>query len=333
MNQQTIGNTVRFDRLSAASLWIGLSIAGVALLGMMEYLETDVLFSGIPIEELFVFKMMGYANLLLIVSSILYISHLWYTADAVGRWASGMALLGASISIVALAWRWFETYYLHRPGHIPLSSLYEMMAMFSAVTVLIYLVIEHVYRTRAAGAFVMLIVLVAVLFQVWLSTHDQAIPGARVRVLKSYWMHAHVLGNFVGYGAFAVAAAMGIAYLVRCRAESRHEFGYVTRSLPELQRIDNLMHKAILLGFPIFTLATVLGSVWAYQAWGRYWAWEPKETWALLVWLTYASYFYFRYVHRLSGNRMAWWTIAGFGITVFCFLGTRLLSPGLHALE
>jgi cytochrome c-type biogenesis protein CcsB len=333
MNGHMDGNRMGFNATSAATLRIGLFIAGIVLLGTIEFLETDTLFAGIQFEEIFIFRLTGYANLVLVGSTVLYFGHMWSGSESVGRWASGMALLGSSTSIVALVWRWIETYYLHRLGHIPLNSLYEMMSLFSAMTVLIYLVMEHVYRTRAAGAFVMLIVFGAVVFQVWLVANDQAIPGAHVRVLKSYWMYAHVLGSFFGYGAFAVAAAMGAAYLVRARAESLgRSTGFAVQSLPELRSIDGLMHRAIVVGFPLFGLATVLGSVWSYEAWGRYWAWEPKETWALLVCLTYGSYFYCRWVNKLHGRSMAWWTIAGFAITVFCFLGTRMLEPGLHAI-
>jgi cytochrome c-type biogenesis protein CcsB len=334
MNQQAFGGSVlRPHRFPSWSNWIGLLVALITLIGTVEYLEADTLFAGIQFEELFIFQLMGYANLLLIGSTVLYVSHLKFTSEAVGRWASSLAALGALTSIIALSWRWFETYYLHSLGHLPLSSMYDMMTLFSAVTVVIYLVMERVYHTRSAGAFVMLIVFASVLFEIWLAAHDYSIPGSRVRVLKSYWMYAHVLGNFIGYGAFAVAAAMGGAYLLKDRADARGQrSGFATYPLSELTRIDTLMHKAILLGFPVFTVATVLGSIWAYEAWGRYWAWDPKETWALLVWLTYAPYFYFCHVREWSSRRMAWWAIAGFAITVFCFLGTRAFSPGLHAL-
>lgn len=329
VNQQTSDRPRRpYFRLH----WIGWLIAVIALVGVSEYLEGRRVFAGFHLEERFLFDQISCANLLLIASTVLYVSHLWFTAQAVGRWASGLAAAGALITILALATDWIETYYLHRAGHVPLNSLYEVMALLNAITVVIYLVMERVYRTRAAGAFVMLIVFSAVLFQIWLAANGEALPERRMAALTTYWMHAHVLGTFIGYGAFAVAAAMGAAYLVRSRTDgSSRLFGLSTRSLPELRRIDALMHLAILLGFPVFTVATILGVFWAYEAWGRYWAWEPKETWALIVWLTYASYFCFRDIGKWSGRRMAWWTIAGFGITVFCFLGAGALWPGLHS--
>jgi cytochrome c-type biogenesis protein CcsB len=320
--------------------WLGrwyLSIAtviAVALVGVIEYRETDRLSAQTQFEQIFVFDLGGYANLLLIVSTLLYVWHLWFTSEAVGRWASRLATLGALAAVLALSTRWLETYLLQRGGHIPLSNLYEVMTLFSAITVVIYLIMERVYQTRSAGAFVMLIVLGSVMFQIWLAAHEEAIPGSHIRVLRSYWMYAHVLGNFIGYGAFAIAAAMGAAYLVRHHAEGRgHGTGIAVRSLPELHRIEASMDKAVMLGFPVFTLATILGSMWAYQAWGRYWAWDPKETWALIVWVTYASYFIVRYVSKWTGPRMAWWAIGGFKLTIFCFLGVSMFWPGLHSYQ
>lgn len=331
MDRQTLGDD-RFLPLPWWVIWLGLILTCTAALMVIEYVETPTLMPSTPFEGVFVYKLLGYANLLLIASTVLYVAHLWFTSETVGCWASALAGFGALASLLAHSTRWFEIFYLNRPGHFLFNTMYETVALFTAMTVVVYLVMERAYRTRAAGAFVMLIVFAAVLYQVWLASHDQAIPGSRIRILKSYWMYAHVLGNFIGYGAFAVAAAMGVAYLIKMSGAGRSEsLGFAFVALPEPERIDRLMHHAIVLGFPVFTLATILGSVWAYEAWGRYWAWDPKETWALVVWVTYASYFYFRYVSRWGGHRMSWWAIAGFGLTAFYFLGVTALWPSLHS--
>lgn len=333
MDRQTLSRNGRFLLLPSWTLWLALALASMVGMLTVEYYETPTLVPGIQFEDVFVFKLLGYANLLLIASTVLYVAHLWFVDEVVGRWASALAGFGALASLLALSTRWFEIYYMQRHGHFLFSAMYETVALFTTITVIVYLVMERVYRTRSAGAFVMLIVFAAVLYQVWLATHDLAIPGNRIRILKSYWMHAHVLGNFLGYGAFAVAAAMGVAFLVSSGGAAKNGLpGFAFVTLPESERIERLMHHAIVLGFPVFTMATILGSVWAYEAWGRYWAWDPKETWALLVWLTYASYFYFRYMRRWCGRRMAWWSIAGFAITAFCFLGVTALWPSLHAV-
>lgn len=319
--------------MPAWTLWLAILVASMVGMLTVEYYETPMLEQSAQFEDIFVYKLLGYGNLLLIASTVLYVAHLWFTSEVVGRWASVLAGFGALATTLALSTRWFEVSYLHRPGHFLFSELYETVALFTTVTVIIYLVMERVYRTRAAGAFVMLIVFAAVLYEVWLATHDPAIPGNRIRILKTYWMHAHVLGNLIGYGAFAVAAAMGVAYLLKTGGWAQDRLpGMSFVALPEPERIGRLMHHSIALGFPVFTLATMLGSVWAYQAWGRYWALDPKETWALVVWLTYASYFYFRYASHWCGRRMAWWAIVGFAITGFCFLGATALWPSLHDL-
>ena len=311
--------------------WIGLALVGLALMVLVEYLATRTSRVGMPFERLVSYQLVSYANLLLIGSTVLYLSHLRFTSERVGRWASGFASVGAICLTLGMLARWVEAFSVHRVGPAPIAGLYEVMSLFSAITVVIYLVMEKVYRTRSAGAFVMPIVFSAVLFEIWLGSNDQAAPDYHVPLFKSYWIHAHVLANFIGYGAFAVAALLGGVYLLRHRAE-RHGFkeGFAMRSLPDLWKIDRLMHQAILLGFPLFTFATILGAVSAYQAWGRFWAWDPKETWALVVWLTYAVYFYLRYVHNWRGVRSAWWVIIGFAVTVFCFFGVNLLFSGSH---
>lgn len=152
--------------------WVFLVIGSIILTGLAEYLETDELTAAIRFEQLFVFHLAFSANLLLTISTILYVGYLWFATETVGRWASGLAALGALASLLALATRWLETYLLQRPGHIPLSSMYELITFFSTLTVLIYLAMERVYRSRTAGAFVMPIVLFSVLFQEWLLAYE-----------------------------------------------------------------------------------------------------------------------------------------------------------------
>jgi cytochrome c-type biogenesis protein CcsB len=332
MDPETCGPSRQFARWPFWLSWIGVVVVATLVMVVIEYFETPTLVPSIQFEDVFVFKLIGYGNLLLIASTFLYVCHLWFTSEFVGRLASILAGLGALASILALTTRWIEIIWLHRDGHFALNSLYEMVALFGALTVVIYLVMERVYRTRSAGAFVMLIVFGAVLFQIWLASNESVIPGSHTRILRAYWMYAHVLGSFVGYGAFAIASAMGLAYLVRTQGRGVGALIRMAgiRSLPAPEKIERLMHRAIMLGFPVFTLATVLGAFWAYEAWGRYWAWDPKETWALFVCLIYASYFFFHYVNHWTGSRMAWWSIAGFAITVFCFVGVRVIWPGVH---
>lgn len=302
--------------------WIWLVIGGIVLTGYFEYMESSRLTTATRFDQLFVFHLAGYANLLLASSTLLYVSHLWFTSEAVGRWASWLATIGVLASALALATRWLETYVFHRPAHVPLSSLYEVMAVFGTLTVAIYLVMERVYRTRTAGAFVMPIVLGSVLFQIWLVAQEAAMPDGWVRILASYGMQAKVLGGIVGYGAIAIAAALGAAYLVGSRAEER---GAVPRiamfSLPPSQHIDALMHKTIVIGFSVLTLTVLAGALWSYRAWEGYWTWRADE----MVWLFCSSYFFLRHVCGWRGRRLAWWAIACFGFAILRLPGMDLL--------
>jgi cytochrome c-type biogenesis protein CcsB len=300
--------------------------------GFSIYFEAGRMISGTPLEGLMSYQLTSYSNLLLTASTVLYIAHLRFTSTTVGKWATVMAILGVVGVLGGLLTRWFEVHQIPRAAQPAATSLYEVTILFSAVTVMIYLAMEFTYRNRSAGAFVMPIVMCAVGFEIWLVSNGQASPHVVVPALKSYWMNAHILANFIGYGSFAVAAGMGGMYLLRHSAESggRPDV-FPLRVLPGLCQIDRLIFRAIAIGFPVFTLAMVLGATWAYEVWGRYWSWEPKETWTLVVWITYAAFLALRLTKTWAGVRMAWWAILGFGVTLFSFIGVNLLYSGLHA--
>ncbi len=122
---------------------------------------------------------------------------------------------------------------------------------------------------------------------------------------------------------FAISAAiMGGILWGRQRIASR---------LPSLEILDDVMYKSIAVGFAFFTIATVLGALWAAEAWGGYWSWDPKETWALIVWLNYAAWLHMRLMKGLRGTVAAWWALAGLGVTSFAFLGVNMFLSGLHS--
>jgi len=105
----------------------------------------------------------------------------------------------------------------------------------------------------------------------------------------------------------------------------------IAAQLPRLEILDDLMYKAIAVGFAFFTIATVLGALWAAEAWGGYWSWDPKETWALIVWLNYAAWLHMRLVKGLRGTISAWWALTGLVVTTFAFLGVNMFLSGLHS--
>lgn len=301
------------------------------LTGFAIFFEAESITAYHLLNELLSYHLTRTANIILAVSGILYITLIWFNQPTTGRWATGLALIGVIVMSVAFFTRWFESYQVLEQGHIPISNLYEVILVFTLITVTIYLLMERLYRSKSAGAFITPIIFSSIGVQLWLEYSGQANPSEMVPALRSYWLHAHVLANFIGYGAFAVASAAGSMYLVRLRIEEK---GMLERSIvrhfPSLKAIDNWIYRSIAIGFPIFALATMLGSAWSYYAWGGYWSWDPKETWALIVILCYAGFLHAHFMKGWSGTVMAWWAILGFIITLICFLGVNLFFTSQH---
>jgi cytochrome c-type biogenesis protein CcsB len=222
--------------------------------------------------------------------------------------------------------RWYESYLIGADvGHIPVSNLYEVFILFSMITALFYLYYEQHYATRQLGPFVLLVITAAVGFLLWYTvSRDAAEIQPLVPALQSWWMKIHVPANFIGYGTFALAAMVGSAYLLKSH-------GILADRLPSLEVLDDVMYKAISVGFAFFTVATILGALWAAEAWGGYWSWDPKETWALIVWLNYAAWLHMRLMSGLRGRAAAWWALIGLVVTTFAFLGVNMFLSGLHS--
>ncbi len=271
-------------------------------------------------------------NVLFIFSAVSYIAFLFAPAAFIGRLATGSAWAGIYAGGSALLLRWYESYLIGMDiGHAPVSNLYEVFILLFCITGIVYLVMERRYQVRALGAFVMVLVSAGVFFGIWLSAHGHADIKPLVPALQSYWMKIHVPMNFIGYGSFAVACGAGMAYLFRHWLEGRGGSARLLELFPTLDQLDQLAYKAVAIGFPAFTLATILGAAWAAEAWGGYWSWDPKETWALIVWLVYGAYLHARVSHGWQGKALAWWVVAGFLVTIFCFLGVNMYLSGLHS--
>lgn len=328
---------------------------------------------------------------LFVGATFVYFAHLFSRNVYVGKVATAMTWSATTMGLVGLMVRWRESYLISADiGHIPVSNLYEVFILFAVVTALIYLHYEGKYKTKGMGGFVLLVISSAIAFLLWYHFDKNAHEIAPlVPALKSYWMKIHVPANFIGYGAFALAAMLGILYLIRHNVEQYADkltrrsmpwligmhalpaaiVGYVLvyhftinelsmtkimiwlitsillilmyhlsvrrelvlSAVPKLDVIDDVMHKSIALGFGFFTIATVLGAAWAAEAWGGYWSWDPKETWALIVWLNYAAWLHMRLMKGWRGVPLAWWSVVGLLVTTFAFLGVNMFLSGLHS--
>ena len=266
------------------------------------------------------------------MSMLFFLSTIFYWGGLLARTdfgsAVGSKLCWAAIlmGFTGMMVRWYESYLLGADiGHIPVSNLYEVFVLFCLITALFTVFYEEKYATRQVSAFIMLIISAAVGFLLWyMSSRDAQEIQPLVPALQSWWMKIHVPANFIGYGTFALAAMVGVAYLVKSK-------GVFVDRLPSLEVLDDIMYKAIAVGFAFFTIATILGALWAADAWGGYWSWDPKETWALIVWLNYAAWLHMRLMKGLRGQIAAWWAVIGLLVTTFAFLGVNMFLSGLHS--
>ena len=379
-----------------AVIWLGwfwaplrnlmLVVAAVSLLAIQSY-GGDLARA----DEVFWLKyFISSQSAILWMSMLFFISTAFYWAgmfirgqsDTLELLGTRMAWVAVTMALVGTMVRWYESHQLGPDiGHIPVSNLYEVFIMFCWMTTVFYLYYEAQYKTRALGAFVMLVVSAAVGFLLWYTLVREAHEiQPLVPALKSWWMKLHVPANFVGYGTFALAAMVAFAYLIKQQAQETRwyklaplwllgivlcfeplvfrkspdggmsdywavYFGIsalivggilalrrrIGERLPSFEVLDDVMYKSIAVGFAFFTIATVLGALWAAEAWGGYWSWDPKETWALIVWLNYAAWLHMRLMKGLRGTVAAWWALVGLGVTTFAFLGVNMFLSGLHS--
>ncbi|NML63024.1 c-type cytochrome biogenesis protein CcsB [Massilia sp. RP-1-19] len=283
-------------------------------------------------QKFFLKYLLSSQSAILWMSTLFAFSTVFYWVGLLSRSNFGTSV-GSRLcwAAVVLGWtgmmvRWFESYLIGADvGHIPVSNLYEVFILFALITAMFYLHYEQHYATRQLGAFVMLIIAAAVAFLLWYTvSRDAAGIEPLVPALQSWWMKIHVPANFIGYGTFALAAMVGSAYLLKSH-------GILADRLPALEVLDDVMYKSISVGFAFFTVATILGALWAAEAWGGYWSWDPKETWALIVWLNYAAWLHMRLMTGLRGRVAAWWALVGLLVTTFAFIGVNMFLSGLHS--
>jgi cytochrome c-type biogenesis protein CcsB len=184
---------------------------------------------------------------------------------------------------------------------------------------------------RHLGLFVLApVVLALVLIGLFL----YAEAGPLVAALRSSWLAIHVSTAIIGFGIFFVSGIASVLYLVRSRHEARGgdatEGGLVSR-LPAAASLDRVAHRTAVFGFPIWTFAVIAGAIWAEAAWGRFWGWDPKETWAFIAWVVYAAYLHARTTAGWRGRPAAWVNVVGLAVMIFNLLFVNMVSTGLHS--
>lgn len=214
-----------------------------------------------------------------------------------------------------------------QPLYTPWTTWYQSLSFFALIIAVEYTVVQWREHTPILGAFVtplVLLVMTAGLSSVLGSPVAKEPP-----VLKSVWPVVHVPLIFAAYGAFGNAFAVGLAFLIQERQLKSKRPGHLAFRLPPLDDLDNLIFRIILFGWPALALGLVLGTQWANQVWGRYWGWDPKETWALITVLVYSAYLYLRLFAGWRGRKTAYLSLAGFALVLFTYIGVGHISD-LH---
>jgi cytochrome c-type biogenesis protein CcsB len=208
--------------------------------------------------------------------------------------------------------------------HFPITNLPESLSFFAWSIILTFIVASLRYRMNVLGAFVLpLVSLLTIVSElVWEENH--AIPP----LLKSRWLFFHTSVAFLAYAAFFLTFVSGLLYLIQEKELKDKKFRFLYFRLPSLQVCDELMRRSLFAGFVLMSLTLLTGAVWAQQAWGRFWSWDPKETASLVTWGIYLLLVYYRLSSNWLGRRAAYISIVGF-LSILVTFGINWFK-GLH---
>jgi cytochrome c-type biogenesis protein CcsB len=243
---------------------------------------------------------------------------------------AGLALtaLGLLAHIVGVVIRGLA---VHR---VPWGDMYEFVIAVTCVAVLFFLGLMIRYRPYRLGLFFMApIVIIIGLAQTVIYTP----AGPLVPALNSYWLAIHVTAITLATGTYVVAAVLAVVYLFADRHARRAAAGLpvrngeVFRLLPSPERLDQFAYRTVVFAFPLWTFGIMAGAIWADEAWGRYWGWDPTETWAFITWVVYACFLHARVTAGWRGRRAAYIQLVGFACLLFNLLGVSLFITGLHS--
>jgi len=249
------------------------------------------------------------------------------------KFSRGLILISNLLFGITLSLRWIGD------GYFPLSNLYESLIFLNWSISLIHLILETKTKSRLIGSILApILFLISGFSSLTLPIEMQkALP--LVPSLQSNWLMMHVSMMIVSYGILIIGSLFSILYLAfsnftRTNLEikfNNQASKIISNQVSLLQTIDIWSYRIIGLGFPFLTIGIISGAVWANEAWGSYWSWDPKETWALITWLIFAIYLHSRLLKGWKGEKAAILGSCGFFIIWICYLGVNFLGKGLHS--
>jgi cytochrome c-type biogenesis protein CcsB len=246
----------------------------------------------------------------------------------VGQLAIALTVVGWALELGAIVSRGFA---VHR---LPWGNMYEFTLALTFAAVTAFLVLMTRQRARYLGVFVMTPVVLALGIAVLVL---YVAPAPLVPALHSYWLAIHVTAAIIASGVFTVATAATVMFLVadsyaRATAQGkRARFSALARIMPSAEVLDRTAYRAYAFAFPVWTFAVVAGAIWAEYAWGHYWQWDPKETWAFITWVIYAGYLHARATAGWRGRNAAYIAMFGFATIIFNFFVVNIFITGVHS--
>ncbi|WP_375497258.1 c-type cytochrome biogenesis protein CcsB [uncultured Jatrophihabitans sp.] len=253
------------------------------------------------------------------------------TADSIGRWSVLITVVGMLVHVASIAVR------AGAVDAVPWSNMYEFASVAGLIGIVAFLgVMWKAPQIRFLGGFVLLPVIL-LMFLAGTVLYSRAQP--LVPALQSYWLAIHVTLVSVAEGALMTSAVLTVLFLLRSRYDKQVAApGYrqgsvatLASRLPAAKTLDKAAYRVVAFSFPLYTVAIICGAIWAEAAWGRYWGWDPKETWAFIVWVIYACYLHARATAGWKGRAAAWVNLLGFGAITFNFVIVNLVVSGLHS--
>lgn len=294
---------------------------------------------------------------ILLVTTIYYWFKTIFLGDSCYTKTGLLGYLGAGLCLTLhLLLRWVDS------GHFPLSNLYESLLFLAWCLLLLHSFLENSLKTLFLGVLTSPLLLCLVAFTDFSLPPELQQSRALVPALQSNWLVMHVTVMIASYAALLLGCLVAMAYLIFSSLSSfskrqnslnsknqgtqpttnpslgglilettKESWSTVSPSESLFTFLDNLSYRTIGIGFCFLTLGILSGAVWANETWGSYWSWDPKETWALLTWLTFATYLHSRLVAGWTGSKSAVIASFGFFVVWVCYLGVNLLGQGLHS--
>lgn len=247
-----------------------------------------------------------------------------------GGWvqaAVALSVLGVTAHVVAVTTRGFAA---HRA---PWGNMYEFITALTCIAAVFFVYVMIRYRAWALGVWVMGSIVIALGLA---ETVIYTAAGPLVPALQSYWLSIHVTAMTLSTGIFFVAFVLGVLYLVtdvyRARiGAGKAEMNGLLERIPSREQLDKLTYRTVIFGFPVWTFGVIAGAIWADEAWGHYWSWDPVETWAFITWVLYAAYLHARATAGWRGRRAHIIQILGFASLAFNILVVQVFITGMHS--